>query len=59
MLDFIINNVGTLIVGLILLIVIILIIRSIRNDKKKGKSTCGCGCEHCANAQYCHGDNKN
>ncbi|MGN1411057.1 MAG: FeoB-associated Cys-rich membrane protein [Oscillospiraceae bacterium] len=59
MLDFITNNLGTIIVSLILLVVVGLIIYSIRKDKKKGKSSCGCGCKHCANAQYCHGDNKN
>lgn len=58
MLDFITNNLGTLIVGLILLVIVIIVLRSINKDKKNGKSTCGYGCEHCANAQYCHGNHQ-
>lgn len=58
MLEFITNNLGTLIVGLFLLVIVILVLHSIKKDKKSGKSTCGYGCKHCANAPYCHGGNK-
>ena len=30
------------------------IIFSIVRDKKKGKSSCGCGCENCAMKGQCH-----
>lgn len=44
---------GTLIVGLVLLTIVILIIRSMINDKKKGKSAiCGGDCSHCGG--QCH-----
>lgn len=58
MLDFITNNLGTIIVGIILLAIVILVIKSMKKDKANGKSTCGCGCKGCANAQYCHGTKK-
>jgi hypothetical protein len=40
-------NMGTIIVGLILLVIVGLIVRSILKDKRKGKSSCGCGCANC------------
>ncbi|MBQ8296886.1 MAG: FeoB-associated Cys-rich membrane protein [Ruminococcus sp.] len=55
MMDFLIENISTIIVGLVVLAVIALIIVKLRKDKKQGKSSCGCGCEHCQNAPYCHG----
>lgn len=58
MLEFITNNLGTLIVGLILLIIVISIVRSMVKNKKAGKSNCGCGCKDCANSHYCHGNHK-
>lgn len=58
MIDFLIDNLGTVIVGLIVLAAIILIVAKMIKDKKHGKSSCGCGCEHCANAPYCHGNKK-
>ena len=50
---------GTLFVGLILLLIVGLIIRSMRKDKKNGKGGCGCGCRSCASASLCHGNHKN
>jgi hypothetical protein len=52
MLTFIMANIGTIAVGLVLLAVVGAIIRSMINDKKKGKSSCGCGCEGCSHK--CH-----
>ncbi|MDO4198350.1 MAG: FeoB-associated Cys-rich membrane protein [Erysipelotrichaceae bacterium] len=47
-------NYGTIIVSIILLAVIYLASYSIYSDKKKGKSSCGSNCAHCANACSCH-----
>lgn len=58
MIDFLINNIGTIIVGLILLAVLVLISAKMVRDKRHGKTSCGCGCEHCQNAEYCHGGKK-
>ncbi|MDE6035627.1 MAG: FeoB-associated Cys-rich membrane protein [Ruminococcus sp.] len=45
---------GTVLTGLVLLGVVALIIGGMVKNKKSGKSSCGCGCEHCANSSVCH-----
>lgn len=54
MLDWITENLSTIVVSLILLLVVAAIIRKLVRDKKKGKSSCGCNCAHCAMAESCH-----
>lgn len=54
MLQFLENNAGTIVVGIILLLVVAIVIRKLYRDKKQGKSSCGCGCENCASAGMCH-----
>ncbi|MDE6797299.1 MAG: FeoB-associated Cys-rich membrane protein [Ruminococcus sp.] len=49
---------GTVIIGLVLLAIVVLIVVRMIKDKKSGKSSCGCGCEHCANSSVCHGNIK-
>ncbi len=50
-----IQNLGTIIVALILVTVCALIIRKIVKDKRSGKSpTCGCGCSGCSMSGICH-----
>ena len=51
MLAWITENIGTILISAVLLLVVVLIIR---NDKKKGKSSCGCNCAHCAMSGSCH-----
>ncbi len=51
-------NIGNIIVIIILLTIIALIVRSIIKDKKSGKSSCGCGCAHCAMKGSCHAPKK-
>ncbi|MCD8188345.1 MAG: FeoB-associated Cys-rich membrane protein [Ruminococcus sp.] len=58
MLDFLKENIGTIIVGLIVFAIVALIVIKMVRDRKQGKSSCGCGCEHCQNSQYCHGSKK-
>ena len=54
MLDFFAENYGTIIAALAVAgIVAASVITMIRN-KKKGKSSCGCGCEGCAMKSQCH-----
>ena len=44
---------GTVIVGIALLVIVSLIVRKMINDKKQGKSIqCGCDCKHCGG--HCH-----
>ena len=54
MLEFFVQNWGTILVSAILLAVVILIVVKLYRDRKKGKSSCGCGCENCPSAGMCH-----
>ena len=52
-----IDNLGTIVVGLLLAAVVTaIIIRQIKN-KKAGIHSCGCGCQSCAMAGACHSGN--
>ena len=55
MFTWIANNIWTIVICVVLLAVIGLAVRSLVRDKKKGKSSCGCNCAHCAMAGACHG----
>jgi putative effector of murein hydrolase LrgA (UPF0299 family) len=48
MLAWLTDNLGTIIVSLILICIVTAVIVKMVKDKKSGKGTCGCGCEHCA-----------
>ena len=50
----IIANIGTIVVAVLLAAVLTLIILKIVGDKKKGKSSCGCNCGNCAMSGSCH-----
>lgn len=55
MIGWLADNASTIIVGLILLVIVIGIIRHIIKDKRRGKSSCGCGCSNCAmKGSSCH-----
>ena len=53
MLSFLLDNLATIIIGLIVLLLAVLIIVKLVRDKRKGKSSCGCGCENCAMSKTC------
>ncbi len=55
MLHWISANLGTIVIAGALLVVILLISIHLIRNKKSGKSSCGCGCAHCAMAGKCHG----
>ncbi|MDD2220817.1 MAG: FeoB-associated Cys-rich membrane protein [Clostridia bacterium] len=44
---FLINNLSTIIIGALIMLMIILIIASMIRDKKKGLTSCRCGCASC------------
>ena len=44
----------TVLICAALVIIVGLIIFSLIRDRRKGKSTCGCNCAHCAMAGACH-----
>ena len=54
MFTWIIENLATILISAVLLLVVVLIIRKLVKDKKKGKSSCGCNCAHCAMSGSCH-----
>ena len=47
--DYLINNSGTIIVGIVVFIALLLVIKSVFNPKNKGScSSCGNGCSACS-----------
>lgn len=52
MLDFLRQNIGTIIVGLVLLAVVVIAVRRTYLTRKSGG--CGCGCDGCASSGLCH-----
>ncbi|MBC8609544.1 FeoB-associated Cys-rich membrane protein [Massiliimalia timonensis] len=55
MLEFLADNIGTIVIGLVLLVVIILVIRKLVKDRKNGSAcSCGCGCKDCPSSSLCH-----
>lgn len=51
--DWLVNNLGTIIVTLLLAAVVALIVINHIRKKKQGKSTCGCGCADCPMKNKC------
>ena len=54
MLAWITENIGTILISAGLLLIVVLIIVKLVKDKKKGNSSCGCNCAHCAMSGSCH-----
>lgn len=58
MADFIMKYGSTIIICLVLAAIVVAIIAKLRRDRKKGKHSCGCGCENCTSSGICHSDKK-
>ena len=54
MLQWIGANLGTILICLVLLAIVTFIIVHLVQQKKQGKSSCGCNCAHCAMHGSCH-----
>ena len=54
--EFIMQNMGTIIVSIILSVAVILSVRTIIKNRKEGK--CSGGCTYCPGASNCHSDKK-
>ncbi len=54
MLAFITNNLGTILVCTAVALIVAGIVVYMVIQKKKGKSSCGCGCANCAMKGSCH-----
>ena len=52
MMEFLSANLGTIIVGAIVLLILVAAFMKIRKDKKNGNG-CGCGCSGCPSAGMC------
>lgn len=49
------GHVAVILICTVLAAIVVLIIRGLVRDRRKGKSTCGANCAHCAMAGSCHG----
>ena len=58
MMQWLSNNIGTILIILVLLAVVARIICSLIRKKREGKSSCGCSCADCAIHGSCHAHNK-
>lgn len=54
MLNFWMENAGSIAIGLVVLFIVVLIVAKLYRDRKRGKTTCGCGCDHCPSSGMCH-----
>ncbi len=54
MLQFFVNNWGTILTGTALLAILAVIVVKMCRERKKGKTSCGCGCDHCPSSGMCH-----
>ena len=54
MLQWIVANMGTILICLVLVAVVALVVRSLIRQKRQGKYSCGCNCAHCAMHGACH-----
>lgn len=53
MLTWITENIGTMVIGLAILLVVVLAARSVYRNKKNGGCSCSCG--GCSGGASCHG----
>ena len=53
MLNFLAANLGNIIVSAILILIVALVIANLVRKKKKGQTTCGCGCSNWPSAGIC------
>ena len=54
MLNWITTNLGTIVVGAAVLAIAIGISGYLIRQKKRGKTSCGCGCANCPSQGHCH-----
>lgn len=55
MLQWLAENLGTIIISAVLLAAAVSICVYLIRQKRTGKSSCGCNCAHCAMHGQCHG----
>lgn len=53
MLTWLMENMATIIISAVLMIVVAVVIAGMVRNRKKGKSSCGCGCASCPAGSSC------
>ena len=54
MLEFLAANLSTILISIVLLAIVVLISIHLVREKKRGQSSCVCGCADCAMHGSCH-----
>ena len=54
MFEFIVQNLSTIIVGIIVLGIFAAVVVKLIKDHKNHKTSCGCGCDGCPSSDICH-----
>ena len=58
MLTWLSANIGTVLITLLLIAAVAAAVAKLLRDKKKGRSSCGCGCKNCAMRGACRQNQK-
>ena len=58
MIEFLKNNIGTVVVGAILLLLCIYVFYVLIRNRRQGKTSCGCNCGGCPMSGTCHKQEK-
>lgn len=59
MLAWILENISTIIICAVLVIIVFAVIAGLIRNKRKGKFSCGCGCSGCPMSSSCNGAKHN
>jgi len=59
MIYFLKDNLGTIVVSLILIGIVVLILLKMNRQRKEGKGSCSCGCSACPMSGTCHDKGEN
>lgn len=51
------ENLATIIISAVLIVIVTAIVVNIIRNKRKGNSSCGCGCGDCPMSSSCHREN--
>lgn len=54
MMNLIKENISTIIVGTLVFLAVAKVAMKVYQDKKNGKSSCGCNCKDCPSTKICH-----
>lgn len=58
MLSWFAQNIGTILISLGLALIVLAVIGKLVRDRRRGRTSCGCNCAHCAMAGSCHAGGK-